>query len=416
MVTNWLILLGQLPVAVDLNDDAQAVLTSNIHAKAATVAMFPEDGVLIDSKNFGPRSNASESQSPENSPRAKASKPKGKTKAADPNARLQQVKSPTDERNVWIYGSALKSIDLAAASRAAAAAHAAASSIQLVNDSVGDQDATLITVRLPDSQSTTFRAMRSACLTEIHAATAAAFSIESEFVFSLSYPQKLLLQQNVSLDELGLIPKGLLLVIFSDEHDTVRKPAEQSTVKAKGVGLPNILELELKEQQSITKSVQSHIIAHHPKVANLIADASSAKQKPARSATAATVDDASVLLASVDGLFLKTNVELQTIGNTRQPDMPREAMKKMVRIESAHEQRHLDREQEKQQYQQHVKRLDSINAGATCREPCSWCLSCPRPSFLILRLQVYRVSLFIEPLLLSCTRLKIELFFPMKLL
>jgi hypothetical protein len=67
--------------------------------------------------------------------------------------------------------------------------------------------------------------------------------------------------------------------------------------------------------------------------------------------------------AAVDGLFLKTNVELHTISNSSRTDMPIEAMKKMVRIEAAQEQRHLDREHEKQQYQLHVKRLDAINAG-----------------------------------------------------
>ncbi len=400
--------------------------------------MFPDHSAPIDSSSMSPRSNASGSQSPQNSPRVKGAKPKGKTKAADANARLH-VKAPTDDRNVWIYGSALKSIDLATASREAAASRAAASSVQLVDGSVGDDATTLVTVRLPDSQTTTFRVMRSACLAELHAATAAAFSIESEFVFSLSYPHKLLLQQNVLLEELGLIPTGLLCVIFSDERDSHRKSPDRRTATAKGVGLPNILEMELKEQQNITKSVQSHIITHHPKVANLVADAnyaSSAKHKAARSTASAAGDDVSVLLTAVDGLFLKTNVELQTISNSRQPDLPRDAMKKMVRMEAAHEQRHLNREQEKQQYQQHVKRLDLINAGTTSpRAPLLVCFSPlprrskpsplpPPPSFTgVSRATVHRASseLLYVPAsfpqcfvvtISTCTKLEIDPFNP----
>lgn len=337
-------------------------------AKATIVTMFPEDGDGSISLNTRSQDDASPSaivRSPSQLPGAKASKSKGSTKAIQPNAQLHSVKAPTDDRNVWLYQPTLKSMDMAAASRDAASARAAALSLKLADVSSGEEDTTLITVRLPDNQSATFKAMRSTSLDRLHAATAAAFNIESEFFFSLAYPKKLLLQQSLSLDAVGLIPQGLLLVVFSDEADTVRKSIEMDMSSSK-VCLGNILEMELKEQQNITKNVQSHIITRHPKVANLLTDAKSAKNAPVApsNASAAVGDDVS---AAVDGLFLKTNVELQTISNSSSMDMPIEAMKKMVRIEAAQEQRHLDREHERQQYQQHMKRLDAINAGADLR-------------------------------------------------
>ncbi len=319
----------------------------------------------MDPNDLSPTSNPGTSLSPSTSPRAKISKSIVNTKSVNPKSQLHNVQPPKDERNVWMYEPTLKSMDLAAATRAAASARAAALSVKLADSSAADDNTTLITVRLPDYQSTAFKAMRSTRLDQLHAATAAAFSIESEFVFSLPYPKKLLLQQNVSLDELGLIPEGLLLVVFSDERDAVRVSSEQNASGNK-VCLGNILEMELKEQQNITKSVQSHIVTHHPKVANLLLDVSAAKNTPAASAKMSADDggEVSAVLSAVDGLFLKTNVELQTISNSSRTDMPIEAMKKMVRIEAAQEQRLLDREHEKQQHQQHVKRLDSINAGA----------------------------------------------------
>lgn len=343
------------------------MLKSSIDAKAATVSMFPKDDEFSSASaahhpsynSTVPHSDTSRSPSPSNSPRAKHDKPKGKPRSVDHKSHLQHVVAPADDRNVWVYEPALKSIELAAASREAAAARADALSLKLLDGSVGDEDSTLITVRLPDRQSTTFKMMRSAALHQVHAAAAAAFDIESEFFFSMPYPKKLLLQQTLSLDELGLVPQGLLLVVFSDEADTVRKSGCHASMAAK-VGLGNILEMELKEQQNITKSVHSHIIARHPKVANLIRDASSAKNNPASDAAG---DEISAALTAVDGLFLKTNVELQTISNSSRTDLPIEAMKKMVRIEAAQEQRLIDREHEKQQYQEHVKRLDLISAG-----------------------------------------------------
>ncbi len=335
--------------------------------------MFPKDDKFSASRAASgddpsynsntPQSNTSPSPSPSNSPRAKSHKPKGKPKSVKQNAQLQHVVAPTDERNVWVYEPALKSIELAAASREAAAARADALSLKLLDGSVGDEDSTLITVRLPDRQSATFKMMRSTPLNQVHAAAAAAFDIESEFFFSMTYPRKLLLQQTLSLDELGLVPQGLLLVVFSDEADTVRKSGYHTSLTAK-VALGNILEMELKEQQIITKSVHSHVIARHPKVANLIRDASSAKHNAAPAAAAHVGgDEISAALTAVDGLFLKTNVELQTISNSSRSELPIEAMKKMVRIEAAQEQRVIDRELEKQQYHEHVKRLDLISAG-----------------------------------------------------
>jgi hypothetical protein len=329
----------------------------------------------------------------------------------NPNAHLHHVKAPTDERNVWVYEPALKSIDLAAASLEAAAVRTAAFSVKLVDSSVRDEDTTLITVRLPSHQSSTFKAMRNASLHQLHRATAAAFSIESEFFFSTSYPKKLLLQQSLSLDELGLIPQGLLLVIFSDETDTVRKSNDQSVLRSK-VGLGSILEMELKEQQTITKSVHSHIIACHPKVANLVRDASLAKNKPTAPSNVSNIggDEISAALTAVDGLFLKTNVELQTISNSSRTELPMEAMKKIIKIEAAQEQRHLDREHEKQQYQQHVKRLDLINAGAASSLLAMLArrLSLTQNPHPAIPSQARPVLLFIEPPLRCCTKLRMH--------
>jgi hypothetical protein len=253
-------------------------------------------------------------------------------------------------------------MDLAAASRAAAIARSATVSVELVDRSMPDEMTTLITVRLPDQQATTFRAMRSAHVTQLHVAAAAAFKIESDFCFSLPYPKKLLLQEAVSLDELGLIPEGLLLVVFSDETDTVRKPRVDDGVESK-VSLGNILEMELKEQQNITKGVHSHIKGRHPKVANILQDASSAESTPAVNSRSLAVDNVSAALNAVDGLFLKTNVELQTISNSSRTELPIDALKKMVKIEAAQEQRHIARELEKQQHSQHLRRLELIKAG-----------------------------------------------------
>jgi hypothetical protein len=280
------------------------------------------------------------------------------------NAQSHAVKAPGDERNVWVYEPTLKSMDLAAASREAASARAAALSVKLADSDAADETTTTITVRLPDHQSTAFKAMRNSRLDQLHAAAAAAFNIESEFFFSLPYPKKLLLQPNITLDELGLVPKGLLLVVFSDERDTVRISGGSNASAAK-VSLGSILEMELKEQQKITKKVQSHIMSQLPKVANLLLDSSATKDKPAAALKTSPVDDddVSAALTAVDGLFLKTNVELQTISNSRRTDVPIEAMKKLVRIEAAQEQRLLDRDLEKQQHQQHMKRLDMIHAG-----------------------------------------------------
>jgi hypothetical protein len=347
-------------------------LKSSIDAKAATVSMFPKDDDFSAASaasadrpscnSNAPQSNTSQSPSPSNSPRTKSHKPKGKPKLVKQDAQLQHDLVPTDDRNVWVYESALKSIELAAASREAAAARADALSLKLLDGSVGDEDSTLITVRLPDRQSTTFKMARNTPLNLVHAAAAAAFGIESEFFFSTAYPKKLLLQQTQSLDELGLVPQGLLLVVFSDEADTVRKSGYHASLAAK-VGLGNILEMELKEQQNITKSVHSHIIARHPKVANLIRDSSSTKHNATPAAVPHVGDEISAALTAVDGLFLKTNVELQTISNSSRTELPIEAMKKMVRIEAAQEQRVIDREHEKQQYREHVKRLGLISAG-----------------------------------------------------
>jgi hypothetical protein len=174
--------------------------------------------------------------------------------------------------------------------------------------------------------------------------------------------------------------------------------------------------MELKEQQSITKSVHSHIIAFHPKVANLVSDASLAKNKPTAPPNVSNIggDEISAALSAVDGLFLKTNVELQTISNSSRTEMPLEAMKKMVRMEAAQEQRHLDREYEKQQYQQHVKRLDFINAGsvtfllAVLFFIIAWVVSLTLITHSTIPSQVRRVLLFIVPLLRCCTRLIIN--------
>lgn len=339
------------------------MLKASIDAKAAVATMFSDNSELAISNSDS--DNASDSKSPACSPRVKSLKKNVKPKSTGPNEVLG-AKAPADQRNVWVYEPALKSMDSAAVARQAAAARAAALSIKLVDASVGEEETTLITVRLPDHKSASFKAIRSARLSQLHAAAAAAFCIESEFFFSLAYPKKLLLQLSVTLEELGLAPAGLLLVVFADDRDTVRTSGDQSAAES-NVCLGNILEMELKEQQTITKSVHSHILSRHPKVANLINDSSSKKDKSTSSG--AGDDEVAAALTSVDGLFLKTNVELQTISNSSRAELAVDAMKKMVKIEAAQEQRLLNREHEKQQYQQHVKRLDAISDGATACFP-----------------------------------------------
>jgi hypothetical protein len=345
------------------------VLKASIDAKAASTTMFSDDSKHAISN--ADSDNASDSKSPACSSGVKSLKKSVQPKSTGPGE-AQGVKAPTDERNVWVYEPALKSMDSAAVARQAAVARAAALCVKLVDAGVGEEETTLVTVRLPDQKSASFKAMRSARLSQLHAAAAAAFCIESEFFFSLAYPKKLLLQLSVTLEELGLAPSGLLLVVFTDERDTVRTSGDQVAAEPK-VCLGNILEMELKEQQTITKSVHSHILSRHPKVSNLINDATSKKDKSTAPSTSSGGgdDEVAAALTAVDGLFLKTNVELQTISNSSRAELPVDAMKKMVKIEAAQEQRVLNREHEKQQYQQHVKRLDAISDGATARLPCS---------------------------------------------
>ncbi len=353
---------------MDLNDDAQNVLKCSIDAKVAATTLFSNNSASLLAN--ADSENTSDSPSPACSPRIKSLQTKAKSKLKNANVEVLDTGAPMDDRNVWVYEPALKSMDSAVVLRQAASSRAAAMSVKLVDADVNEADTTLITIRLPDQKRATFKAMRSARLSRLHVAAAAAFGIESEFFFSLAYPKKLLLQLSVTLDELGLVPMGLLLVVFADERDTVRSTIDQCASDS-NVCLGSILEMELKEQQIITKSVHSHIFARHPKVSNLINEASSTEGKSAApsNSISAGEDQVAAALTAVDGLFLKTNVQLQTISNSSRAELPIDAMKKMVKIEAAQEQRLLNREHEKQQYQQHVKRLDAINDGASACLP-----------------------------------------------
>ena len=62
-------------------------------------------------------------------------------------------------------------------------------------------------------------------------------------------------------------------------------------------------------------------------------------------------------------MFLKTNVELQTISNSSRAELPVDAMKKMVKIEAAQEQRVLNREHEKQLQETQAKELLVTDIG-----------------------------------------------------